>query len=182
MIYVDSKFRFYDDAKDLAKFPELKPTPDAVPLTDEQVTEITADITRWRWHPVNLRPYKIPDCAKKYWKTVDGVIVEMNAEEKAVVDCDPKYLKIVDGQKVIMSDVEKAVVDQAIADAEAAEAAAAQAEADRIAAKAQAIIDNLPSRAQVITLVKAAFPDVKQQNIMLKFADVLYWLAKDKAD
>ncbi|MFA5149154.1 MAG: hypothetical protein WC491_08540, partial [Candidatus Omnitrophota bacterium] len=86
MIYVDSKFRFYDDSKDLVKFPELKPTPEAVPLTDEQVTEITADITKWRWHPVENKPYKLPDCDKKYWKTVDGVILEMDEAEKATVD------------------------------------------------------------------------------------------------
>ena len=86
MIYVDSKFRFYDDAKDLATFPELKPSPEAVPLTDEQVTEITADITKWRWHPAENKPYKLPDADKKYWKTVDGVILEMSVEEKATVD------------------------------------------------------------------------------------------------
>jgi len=86
MIYVDSKFRFYDDSKDLVKFPELKPTPEAVPLTDEQVAEITADITKWRWHPAENKPYKLPDCAEKYWKTVEGVIVEMTVEEKAAVD------------------------------------------------------------------------------------------------
>ena len=86
MIYIDSKFRFYDDSKDLVKFPELKPTPEAVPLTDEQVTEITADITKWRWHPVENKPYKLPDADKKYWKTVDGVILEMDEAEKATVD------------------------------------------------------------------------------------------------
>ena len=86
MIYIDGKFRFYDDAKDLAKFPELKPIPEAVPLTDEQVTEITANIKLWRWHPLENRPYKLPDCDKKYWKTVDGVILEMSVEEKAAVD------------------------------------------------------------------------------------------------
>jgi len=86
MIYVDSKFRFYDDSKDLETFPELKPTPEAVPLKDEEVEAITADITRWRWHPVELKPYKVPDVDQKYWKTVEGVIVEMTAEEKAAVD------------------------------------------------------------------------------------------------
>ncbi len=112
MIYVDSKFRFYDDSKDLVKFPELKPTPEAVPLTDEQVTEITADITRWRWHPAENKPYKLPDCDKKYWKTVDGVILEMD-------------------------EAEKATVDQAEADAEAARLAAEKA-AEEAAAQAQA--------------------------------------------
>ena len=157
MIYVDSKFRFYDDSKDLVKFPELAPVPEAVPLTDEQVQEITANISLWRWHPVEAKPYKVPDCDKKYWKTVDGVILEMTTEEKAAVD-------------------------QAEADALAAKLAAEQAEAARIAAKAQAFIDNLPSWSQVETAVKAAFPDAKQQAIMLKICRVVYWLAKDQKD
>lgn len=115
MIYIDSKFRFYDDSKDLAKFPELKPTPDAVPLTDEQVAEITANIKLWRWHPVENKPYKLPDCDKKYWKTVDGVILEMD-------------------------EAEKAAVDQAEADALAAKLAAEQAAAEA-AAQAQVELD-----------------------------------------
>jgi hypothetical protein len=86
MIYIDKNFRFYDDSKDLETFPELKPTPEAVPLKDEEVEAITADITRWRWHPAELKPYKVPDVDQKYWKTVEGVIVEMTAEEKAAVD------------------------------------------------------------------------------------------------
>jgi|GEM_PF-5746484 len=86
MIYTDSNFRFYDDSKDLETFPELKPTPDAVALTDDEVKAITADITRWRWHPAELKPYKVPDVDQKYWKTVEGVIVEMTVEEKAAVD------------------------------------------------------------------------------------------------
>ena len=115
MIYIDSNFRFYDDSKDLKTFPELRPTPEAVALTDEQVKEITADITKWRWHPIENKPYKLPDCDKKYWKTVDGVILEMSVEEKAAVD-------------------------QAEADALAAKLAAEQAAAEA-AAQAQAELD-----------------------------------------
>jgi hypothetical protein len=115
MIYIDKNFRFYDDSKDLETFPELKPTPEAVPLKDEEVEAITADITRWRWHPAELKPYKVPDVDQKYWKTVEGVIVEMTAEEKAAVD--------------------KAEAD-ALAAKEAEEQAAAEA-----AAKAQAELD-----------------------------------------
>jgi regulator of protease activity HflC (stomatin/prohibitin superfamily) len=134
MIYVDSKFRFYDDSKDLGKWPELKPTPEAVALTDEQVTEITADITKWRWHPVENKPYKLPDADKKYWKTVDGVILEMSVEEKAAVD-------------------------QAEADALAAKLAAEQAAAEAVAlaqaklgAKIAAIAD---AKAAIASLVPA---------------------------
>ena len=115
MIYIDKNFRFYDDSKDLKTFPELKPTPDAVALTDDEVEAITADITRWRWHPTDLKPYKIPDCETKYTKTVDGVILEMD-------------------------EAEKAAVDQAEADALAAKLAAEQAAAEA-AAQAQVELD-----------------------------------------
>lgn len=115
MIYIDKNFRFYDDSKDLVTFPELKPTADAVALTDEEVRAITSDITKWRWHPVENKPYKLPDCETKYTKTVDGVILEMSVEEKAAVD-------------------------QAEADALAAKEAEEQAAAEA-AAKAQAELD-----------------------------------------
>ena len=134
MIYVDSKFRFYDDSKDLVKFPELKPTPEAVPLTDEQVTEITADITKWRWHPAENKPYKLPDADKKYWKTVDGVILEMDEAEKAAVD-----------QAEADALAAKLAAEQAAAEA----AALAQAELD---AKIAAIAD---AKAAIASLVPA---------------------------
>ena len=134
MIYIDNKFRFYDDAKDLAKFPELKPIPEAVPLTDEQVTEITANIKLWRWHPLENRPYKLPDCDKKYWKTVDGVIVEMDEAEKATVD-----------QAEADALAAKLAAEQAAAEA----AALAQAELD---AKIAAIAD---AKAAIASLVPA---------------------------
>ena len=134
MIYIDSKFRFYDDSKDLVKFPELKPTPEAMSLTDEQVTEITADITKWRWHPVENKPYKLPDCDKKYWKTVDGVILEMDEAEKATVD-----------QAEADALAAKLAAEQAAAEA----AALAQAELD---AKIAAIAD---AKAAIASLVPA---------------------------
>lgn len=46
------------------------------------------------------------------------------------------------------------------------------------AAKAQAFIDNLPSRAIVKATINAAFPDTKQNAFITKLADVVYWLAK----
>lgn len=56
------------------------------------------------------------------------------------------------------------------------------AEASRIAVKAQAIIDNLPSWAQVDQAVTniAILADAKE--FIRKLARVVYWLAKDKAD
>ena len=134
MFYVDSKFRFYDDSKDLVKFPELKPTPEAVPLTDEEVKEITADITLWRWHPFDNKPYKLPDCDKKYWKTVDGVILEMDEAEKAAVD-----------QAEADALAAKLAAEQAAAEA----AALAQAE---LGAKIAAIAD---AKAAIASLVPA---------------------------
>lgn len=166
MIYIDSNFRFYDDAKDLVKFPELKPTGDAVPLTDEEVKEITENIKLWRWHPAEGKPYKLPDADKKYWKDVDGVILEMDEKEKAAVD-----------QAEADALAAKLAAEHAAAEA----AAIAQAALDaKIAAKVADFEANLPTWAQVETAVKAAFPDVKQQTIMLKICRVVYWLAKDE--
>jgi 5-deoxy-D-glucuronate isomerase len=138
MIYVDSKFRFYDDSKDLETFPELKPTPEAVPLTDEQVKEITADITKWRWHPAELKPYKVPDVDQKYWKTVEGVIVEMTAEEKAAVD---------------KAEADALAAKEAEEQAAAEAAAHAQAELD---AKIAAIADAKVAVASLETAVEKA--------------------------
>ena len=64
----------------------------------------------------------------------------------------------------------------------AAEAAAAQTEADRIAAKAQAFIDNLPSWAQVDTAVTAISSLADAKAFIRKLARVTYWIAKDQAD
>ncbi len=134
MIYIDRNFRFYDDSKDLVKWPELAPTPDAVPLTDEEVIEITADISRWRWHPTENRPYKVPDCDQKYWKTVDGVILEMDEKEKAAVD---------------QAEADALATKLAAEQAAAAAAALAQAELD---AKIAAIAD---AKAAIASLVPA---------------------------
>ena len=134
MIYIDKNFRFYDDSKDLETFPELKPTPEAVALTDEQVDAITADITLWRWHPLEKKPYKLPDCDEKYRKTVDGVILEMSIEEKAAVD-----------QAEADALAAKLAAEQAAAEA----AALAQAELD---AKIAAIAD---AKAAIASLVPA---------------------------
>ena len=56
------------------------------------------------------------------------------------------------------------------------------AEESRIAAKTQVMVDNLPSRAGIKTAINAAFSDPKQNAVITKLADVVYWLAKDKAD
>jgi hypothetical protein len=64
----------------------------------------------------------------------------------------------------------------------AAEAAAAQAEADRIAAKAQALIDNLPTWTQVDTAITNIANLADAKNFIRKLTRVVYWLAKDKVD
>ena len=120
MFYVDRNFRFYNDEMDSKKWPELKPTPDAVALTDEQVKEITADITLWRWNPVENKPYRLPDVEEKYRKVVDGVVLEMSAAEKAAVD---------------QAEADALAAKQAEAQAIAAAAALAKAEQEAKSAK-----------------------------------------------
>jgi len=62
------------------------------------------------------------------------------------------------------------------------ETAAAQAEADRIAAKAQAFIDNLPSWELVSSAVDNIANLADAKVFLNKLARVVYWLAKNKAD
>jgi len=57
----------------------------------------------------------------------------------------------------------------------------AQKELDK-SQRAQDIIDNLPSWAQVRTAIINAFPDPAQQNVMLKTVRIVYWLAKNEKD
>ena len=66
-------------------------------------------------------------------------------------------------------------VSQEILDANAAMIA-------RQEAKRQAIINNLPSRAAIKTAIDNAFPNAKQNNIVTRLADIVYWLAKDKEE
>jgi predicted nucleic acid-binding Zn-ribbon protein len=154
MIFIDKNFRFYDDSKDLETFPELKPTPEAVALTDDEVTAITADITKWRWHPADLKPYKIPDCDKKYWKTVDGVILEMTAEEKAAVDkaeADALAAKQAEEQAA----AEAAAQAQAELEAKMVEAQKAKDSVVTIEAAVEKAADLETLRKNVLELVKA---------------------------
>ena len=74
--------------------------------------------------------------------------------------------------------------------------AAAQAEADKIAAKAQAIIDNLPTWAEIqgrldtieadieaATTIAACKAVMKAMLVILRrLCRIVYWLAKDRAD
>jgi len=55
-------------------------------------------------------------------------------------------------------------------------------EAIRIEAKAQAIIDNLPTWAEIDAAITAATTIAGLKVIIRKMARVLYWLAKDRAD
>ena len=50
------------------------------------------------------------------------------------------------------------------------------------AQKLQDINTNLPDWITVETAIKKAFPDPKQQAVILKIARVLYWIATDKKD
>ncbi len=64
----------------------------------------------------------------------------------------------------------------------AAEEATAIAEAARKAAKAQAIIDNLPSWSQVETVIGNISNMADAKAFLLKLARVVYWDIKDVAD
>jgi hypothetical protein len=56
------------------------------------------------------------------------------------------------------------------------------AEEARIAAKEQALIDNLPSWSQVDTAITNIANLADAKVFIKKLARVVYWLAKDKAD
>lgn len=60
--------------------------------------------------------------------------------------------------------------------------AAREAEEARIAAKAQALIDNLPSWKTVSTAVDNIANLADAKAYLKKLSRVVYWLAKDKAD
>lgn len=56
------------------------------------------------------------------------------------------------------------------------------AEAAKIAAKAQALVDGLPSWSRLKERIDEAFPDPKQNALLTKVFRVLYWTAKDSDD
>ena len=98
------------------------------------------------------------------------------ANGPAVHGKDPEFYVINgNGDAQPKSQVEVDAIMQARADV------IAQHAADR-AQKAQDIIGNLPSWAQVETAVISAFPDPKQQNFVLKLARVVYWDVKNTKD
>ena len=76
----------------------------------------------------------------------------------------------------------KVVEDPNKASILAAEAAAVQAEKDRIAAKAQAIVDNRPSWQAISDAIDSATTIAQLKAIVKKGLRVTYWLAKDKAE
>jgi hypothetical protein len=86
------------------------------------------------------------------------------------------------GDRFILIQGDQVVEDPNKASILAAEAAAAQAETARIAAKAQAVLDNLPSWQEIDDAITAATTIAGLKVIIRKMARVLYWLAKDKAD
>jgi len=86
------------------------------------------------------------------------------------IEAAGRFLSVVDG--VLVVDPNKAAIL-------AAEEAARQAEIARQAAKAQAILDNLPSWAQVEATINNAFPDLAQRNVVKKLARVVYWDVKN---
>ena len=86
------------------------------------------------------------------------------------IEANGRFLSVVDG--VLVVDPNKATIL-------AAEEAARQAEIARQAAKAQAIIDNLPSWAQVNTAIDNIANLADAKAFIKKLARITYWLAKD---
>lgn len=60
--------------------------------------------------------------------------------------------------------------------------AAEAAQAAYIAAKTKAIADGLPDWSKVEREIKTAFPDIKQQTVILKLARVIYLDVKNSVD
>jgi hypothetical protein len=69
-----------------------------------------------------------------------------------------------------------------ITEHEQAELIEATAEAARVEAKAQALVDNLPSWVQVSTAVDNISNLADAKVFIKKLARITYWLAKDKAE
>ena len=86
------------------------------------------------------------------------------------IEANGRFLSVVDG--VLVVDPNKATIL-------AAEEAARQAEIARQAAKAQAIIDNLPSWAQVNTAIDNIANLADAKAFIKKLTRITYWLAKD---
>ena len=124
-----------------------------VDLTEEQAQNIGL----YRVDPNQKTLYLTPTCDKKYLTTVDNVILEMTAEEKAAVD---------------ERDAARAAA-KVIADAQAA------AHAEVQAAKAQDFLNNIPSWAGVSTAVDNIANLADAKVFIKKLARVVYWLAKD---
>lgn len=97
-------------------------------------------------------------------------IAEGNTPEKTSGD---RFILIINGEPTLNPNKDAIL---------AAEAAAAQAEADRVVAKAQAILDNLPTRTQMHTAIDNIANLADAKAFLHKGFEVVYWLAKDKAD
>uniref|UniRef100_A0A6M3K7U8 Uncharacterized protein n=1 Tax=viral metagenome TaxID=1070528 RepID=A0A6M3K7U8_9ZZZZ len=106
-------------------------------------------------------------------------ILENGVQRLSDMACIPEAEGNTDWQEYKKWLAEGGVPDPEFTQAELDQQAAAEAERLQMI---QGISDNLPSWAQVRTAVINAFPDPAQQNIMLKQAQVVYWLAKNSAE
>ena len=113
------------------------------------------------YYPGGSRPISHDQHDYLAWVAAGGV---------PAIEAAGRFLSVVDGWLVV--DPNKATIL-------AAEEAARQAEIVRQAAKAQAILDNLPSWAQVEATINNAFPDLAQRNVVKKLARVVYWDVKN---
>ena len=122
-----------------------------------------------------------PDIRAIQWDTDHGEIERLGQSNEFITD------EAALAGYVAAYDAEEARLE-AVAAAELAhynspkQVALRQAEAARIAAKAQAFLDNLPSWAAVSTAVDNIANLADAKAFIKKLSRVVYWLAKDKAD
>jgi hypothetical protein len=98
------------------------------------------------------------------WRAAGGI---------PIIEAAGRFLSVVDNQLVV--NPQKASIL-------AAEQAARAAEAARLAARDQAISDNLPSWATVQAAVTNIANLADTKAYLLKLSRVIYWLAKGQAD
>jgi len=136
-----------------------------IKLCGDYPESISASITQdqannkelYRVNPNTKAVYAIPTCDLKYRKVIDNVILEMTTAEKAVVDAE----------------VAARAAAKVISDAARAAELATQA------AKAQSIVDNLPSWAAVEAAIDGATTLAAMKVIFKKVCRVVYWDVKN---
>lgn len=136
------------------------------------------------------RRYATPkeyDCIAHYDNGTERVMDPHNEAEwiaktglKPAAESGDRFILIVDGAPVW--DPKKDAILAAEKAAATSSAAAAAAEEARLQARAQAIIDNLPTWAEVEAAIEGVSTIAGLKVVVKKIARIVYWLAKDRAD